>query len=184
MATALLSCTLVSVSTPSTALITSESLPTPDGSIKILSGAYVSITSFKDAPKSPTNEQQIQPEFISLISMPASFKNPPSIPISPNSFSIKTVFELFNTSLSNFLINVVFPAPKKPEKISIFVIFTASKKSFTECLFKIPPTAIILFFFLYHKLNVFYLSYIFLKKSKAITTLYQDLVIAFLFTIP
>ena len=32
----------------------------------------------------------MQPEFISRISIPASFKKPPSIPISPNSFSIRT----------------------------------------------------------------------------------------------
>ena len=73
-----------------TALITSESFPTPEGSMMILSGLYFPITSFKASPKSPTREQQIQPEFISRISIPASFKNPPSIPISPNSFSIRT----------------------------------------------------------------------------------------------
>ena len=61
--------------------------------------------------------------------MPASFKNPPSMPISPNSFSIKTVFELFNTSFNNFLIKVVFPAPKNPENISIFVIILPPKIS-------------------------------------------------------
>ena len=35
------------------------------------------MTSCRFFPKSPTKEQQIQPEFSSLISMPESFKNPP-----------------------------------------------------------------------------------------------------------
>ena len=43
-------------------------------------------------PKSPTSEQQMQPEFISVILMPASCRKPPSMPISPNSFSIRTSF--------------------------------------------------------------------------------------------
>ena len=52
---------------------------------------------------------------------------PPSIEISPNSFSIKTTFSLPKDSFTNFLINVVFPAPKKPEIISTFAIkFTPS----------------------------------------------------------
>ena len=82
-----------------------------------ISGAF-----FKAVPKSPTKEQQIQPEFISVICTPASFKNPPSIPISPNSFSISTSFSPLKPSSISFLIRVVFPAPKKPEIISIFVI--------------------------------------------------------------
>ena len=45
----------------------SDNLPTPDGSIIILSGLYLAITSFKDEAKSPTREQQIQPALISLI---------------------------------------------------------------------------------------------------------------------
>ena len=105
-----------------TDFITSDNLPTPDGSIRIRSGWYLSITSWRFFPKSPTNEQQIQPEFISVIWIPASFKKPPSIPTSPNSFSIRTIFSPLNTSSIIFLINVVFPAPKKPEIISIFVI--------------------------------------------------------------
>ena len=60
--------------------------------MKIRSGLYLSKTSLSAVAKSPTNEQQMQPEFISVISIPASFKNPPSIPISPNSFSIRTTF--------------------------------------------------------------------------------------------
>ena len=107
-----------------TAFITSESLPTPDGSIRILSGAYLFITSSSDAPKSPTREQQIQPAFISRISMPDSFKKPPSIPISPNSFSIKTTLVCANASFNSFLMRVVLPAPKKPDTISILVINT------------------------------------------------------------
>ena len=82
------------------------------------------MTSFKEAPKSPTKEQQIQPEFISLISIPASFRNPPSMPISPNSFSISTVLLPSRASCKSFLIRVVFPAPKNPETTSIFVILT------------------------------------------------------------
>ena len=108
--------------TPITALITSESLPTPDGSMIMRSGEYFSKTSPRAVPKSPTREQQIQPEFISVILIPESFKNPPSMPISPNSFSISTSFSPCNASSISFLINVVFPAPKKPDTISIFVI--------------------------------------------------------------
>ena len=74
------------------------------------------------APKSPTREQQMQPEFISRISIPASFKKPPSIPISPNSFSIRTTCWPFSASPRSFLIRVVFPAPRKPEIMSILVI--------------------------------------------------------------
>ena len=66
--------------------------PTPDGSIIILSGENCKYTFSSASAKSPTREQQIQPEFISVISMPASFIKPPSMPISPNSFSIKTTF--------------------------------------------------------------------------------------------
>ena len=108
-------------STSSTAFITSESFPTPLGSIITLCGSYFSSISLRLEVKSPTKEQQIQPEFISFISMPESSKNPPSIPTSPNSFSIKTVFSFFTIS-STLFINVVFPAPKNPETISIFVI--------------------------------------------------------------
>ncbi len=113
-------------STPSTALITSESFPTPDGSITMRSGVNFSSTSANALPKSPTSEQQIHPEFISVTCTPESFKNPPSIPISPNSFSINTSFSPPNASASSFLISVVLPAPKKPEIISIFVIVYAS----------------------------------------------------------
>ena len=105
-----------------TALMTSESLPTPEGSITIRSGAYSAATCLRALEKSPTSEQQIHPEFISVIFTPASCKKPPSIPISPNSFSIKTTFSPAYASLISFLISVVFPAPKKPEKMSIFVI--------------------------------------------------------------
>ena len=70
------------------------------------------------------NEVDPDPEFISRISMPESFKKPPSIPISPNSFSIRTTFSPAIASFRSFFINVVFPAPRKPEIISIFVIMT------------------------------------------------------------
>ena len=108
--------------TSATALITSESLPTPEGSMMILSGEYFVITSLSAAPKSPTRVQQMQPEFISVISIPASFKKPPSMPISPNSFSISTTFSPPSASFISFLMRVVLPAPRNPEIISIFVI--------------------------------------------------------------
>ena len=122
MVTALFNATSISADTSITAFITSESLPTPDGSMMIRSGLYLVSTSDKDFPKSPTKEQQIQPEFISRISIPESFKNPPSIPISPNSFSMRTTCSPEIASCKSFLIKVVFPAPRKPEIISIFVI--------------------------------------------------------------
>ena len=90
----LLSFTFVSSLISSTALITSDNLPTPDGSIIILSGLYWSNASLRALPKSPTREQHIHPEFISVISIPVSFKKPPSIPICPNSFSIIISFSL------------------------------------------------------------------------------------------
>jgi hypothetical protein len=64
----------------------------------------------------------MQPAFSSLIWMPDSFKKPPSMPISPNSFSMSTTFWPAKDSLMSFLIRVVLPAPRKPEKISILVI--------------------------------------------------------------
>ena len=63
-----------------------------DGSIRMRSGAYSATTFSSALPKSPTSEQQMQPEFISVMAMPASCKKPPSMPISPNSFSISTSF--------------------------------------------------------------------------------------------
>ena len=126
MVTALFSLTSRFFATSRTAFITSESLPTPDGSMMTRSGLYLVSTSSRDLPKSPTREQQIQPEFISRISMPESFKNPPSIPIWPNSFSIRTTCSPLIASCKSFLINVVFPAPKKPEMISIFVMMIPS----------------------------------------------------------
>jgi len=50
---------------------------------------------------------------------------PPSMPISPNSFSIRTIFSPLKASWISFLISVVLPAPKKPEKMSILVLFSA-----------------------------------------------------------
>ena len=73
-----------------TARITSLSLPTPEGSISMRSGAYSSTTFLSALPKSPTRLQQMQPEFISVTSIPASCIKPPSMPISPNSFSMST----------------------------------------------------------------------------------------------
>ena len=111
--------------TSSMAFTMSDNFPTPEGSIITRSGWYSSSTFLRASLKSPTSVQQIQPEFISVISIPASFKKPPSMPISPNSFSISTSFSPANAWLINCLINVVFPAPKKPEIISTFVILIA-----------------------------------------------------------
>ena len=123
MVTALFKVTSISDATSITAFMTSDNFPTPDGSMITRSGWYFVKTSSRDWPKSPTREQQIQPEFISRISIPASFKNPPSIPISPNSFSIRTTCSPAMASCSSFLIKVVLPAPRKPEIISILVIW-------------------------------------------------------------
>ena len=90
--------------------------------MRMRSGAYWSSTFSSALPKSPTRLQQMQPEFISVIWMPASLRKPPSMPISPNSFSMSTSFSPPNASLMSFLMRVVLPAPRKPEKISIFVI--------------------------------------------------------------
>lgn len=83
-------------------------------------GLYLVTTSFRDVPKSPTREQQIQPEFISLISIPASFKNPPSIPISPNSFSINTTCCPLNASCNSFLIRSFYLHPKTGNNINLY----------------------------------------------------------------
>ena len=99
--------------------------------MRMRSGRNCSITWCRALPKSPTREQQIQPEFISEISMPASFMKPPSMPISPNSFSISTIFSPLRASVRSFLMRVVLPAPKKPEIMSIFVMWIASFQKFS-----------------------------------------------------
>ena len=81
-----------SFTVPSTATITSLSLPTPEGSMRMRSGWNWFFTSMRAWWKSPTKEQQMQPEDISLICTPVSFRKPPSMEISPNSFSISTSF--------------------------------------------------------------------------------------------
>ena len=111
-----------------TAFITSESFPTPEGSIRMRSGLYSVITFLSASAKSPTKEQHMQPEFISLILIPASARKPLSIPISPNSFSIRTIFSPWYASSMSFLMSVVLPAPKNPENISILVIFSSPSK--------------------------------------------------------
>ena len=109
-------------STALTATITSLSLPTPEGSMRMRSGWNWACTSFSAAVKSPTRVQQMQPEDISEICTPDSFKKPPSMLISPNSFSISTICSPGKASASSFLMRVVFPAPKKPEMMSILVM--------------------------------------------------------------
>ena len=64
----------------------------------------------------------MHPEFISEISTPASRRNPPSMPISPNSFSMRTIRSPFSASSSSFLMRVVLPAPRKPEITFTFVM--------------------------------------------------------------
>ena len=108
--------------TPCTARMTSLSLPTPEGSMRMRSGWNCASTFCSASAKSPTRLQQMQPEFISLICTPESLRKPPSMAISPNSFSISTIFSPVYASAISFLISVVLPAPRKPEKISIFVI--------------------------------------------------------------
>ena len=110
-----------SASTSATAFMTSESFPTPLGSMMIRSGLYFVRISCRELAKSPTREQQMHPEFISRISIPESFRNPPSMPISPNSFSIRTTCSPATASFRSLRINVVFPAPRKPEIMSTFV---------------------------------------------------------------
>ena len=105
-----------------TATTTSLSLPTPEGSMRMRSGWNCSCTSFNALPKSPTREQQMHPEDISEIWMPDSFKKPPSMLISPNSFSISTSCSPWKASERSFLMRVVLPAPRNPEIMSIFVM--------------------------------------------------------------
>ena len=90
--------------------------------MRMRSGWKRSSTSWRALPKSPTREQQMQPEDISEISMPASFRKPPSTLISPNSFSISTSFSPWYASASSFLMRVVLPAPRNPDTMSIFAI--------------------------------------------------------------
>ena len=76
----------------STAATTSDSLPTPEGSMRMRSGWNWRWTSCRAWVKSPTREQQMHPEDISEICTPESFRKPPSMLISPNSFSMSTSF--------------------------------------------------------------------------------------------
>ena len=75
--------------------------------------------------KSPTREQQMHPADISLIWTPDSFRKPPSMLISPNSFSMSTSFSPGKASASSFLMRVVLPAPRKPETMSILVMVSS-----------------------------------------------------------
>ena len=93
--------------------------------MRMRSGWNWASTSFRALLKSPTREQQMQPEDISEIWTPDSFKKPPSMLISPNSFSISTSFSPGKASASSFLMRVVLPAPKKPEIMSIFVMVSS-----------------------------------------------------------
>ena len=100
--------------------------------MRMRSGWNWSATSFSALLKSPTREQQMHPEDISEICTPDSFKKPPSMLISPNSFSISTSFSPGKASASSFLMRVVLPAPRKPEIMSIFVIAIKSFYKISE----------------------------------------------------
>ena len=93
--------------------------------MRMRSGWNWASTSFRALLKSPTREQQMQPEDISEIWTPDSFRKPPSMLISPNSFSIRTSFSPGKASASSFLMRVVLPAPRKPETMSIFVMVSS-----------------------------------------------------------
>ena len=108
-----------------TATITSDSFPTPEGSMRMRSGWNWACTSFRALWKSPTREQQMHPADISLIWTPDSFRKPPSMLISPNSFSMSTSFSPGKASASSFLMRVVLPAPRKPETMSILVMVSS-----------------------------------------------------------
>ena len=101
----------------------SDSLPTPDGSIRILSGLKIFLMSFIELAKSSATEQHIQPAFISLTESPSLSRMVPSILTSPNSFSMMTVLEKSSDSLISFLIKLVLPDPRKPDTIFILVFF-------------------------------------------------------------
>ena len=105
-----------------TAATISDSLPTPEGSMRMRSGSYSRATIFRASRKSPVRLQQMQPDSSSFTTIPASFKKPPSMPISPNSFSMRTSFSPAYPSARSFLMRVVFPAPKNPENMSILVM--------------------------------------------------------------
>ena len=60
--------------------------------MRMRSGWNCSATSLRALLKSPTREQQMQPEDISEICTPDSLRKPPSMLISPNSFSMRTSF--------------------------------------------------------------------------------------------
>ena len=119
-----------SLEASSTTLRMSLSLPTPEGSIRMRSGWYVSISSARALEKSPTSVQQMQPEFSSVTWMPESFMKPPSMPTSPYSFSSRTTFSPSKAPPRSFLISVVLPAPRKPEIMLTFVILNHLSSSY------------------------------------------------------
>ena len=94
-------------------------------SVKKMEGDYgdVKLNALVTVANAMKVSKQMKPEFSSVIRMQDSLRKPPSTPISPNSFSISTSLSPVKTSRISFLIRVVLPAPRKPEKISILVIF-------------------------------------------------------------
>ena len=96
-----------------------ESIPTPVGSTTRYSGSMVLAIVRTDEAKSVFVEQQIQPSVSSQILREESDSRAArSIEASPYSFSItaKSCRDFFAISR----INVVFPAPRKPETIRTF----------------------------------------------------------------
>ena len=78
-----------------------------------------------EAAKSPFTEQQIQPSVSShIFTFVASFRISPSTPEVPYSFSKIAIS--FLVRLASSLINVVLPAPKNPDTISIFIYLLKS----------------------------------------------------------
>ena len=98
------------------------SIATPVGSITKYSGLTVFAIVSTEAAKSPFTEQQIQPSVNShIFTLVDSLRTSPSTPEVPYSFS-KIAISFF-VCFASSLINVVLPAPRKPDIISIFIDF-------------------------------------------------------------
>ena len=111
-----------SSATFNTAFITSDSLPTPEGSMMIRSGAnwlYVLQSGAEIAHQRAADATGVHLRDLHT----GIFKSRRRYFRSHRAeFSMRTIYWLFSASSSNFLINVVFPAPRNPEIMSIFVM--------------------------------------------------------------
>ena len=98
------------------------SFPTPVGSMTRYSGSTAFAMERTDRAKSPLAEQQMQPSVISqMFTVPLASSvssRSLSIPAAPYSFS--KMANSLPVCFARALIKVVFPAPKKPDTISIF----------------------------------------------------------------